>query len=197
MNKSFFTVGIGASAGGQAALTEFFDQLSPDSEAAFVVVTHLMRDRRSILNHILSKHTLLPVLRVEEDMPVLPGHIYVMTENTTVEVRNGWLKVRQRDERIENMAVDIFFESLADDFGKKAVGIILSGGGSDGLRGALKINKLGGNVMVQDPHTAQVNGMPNSIIDHDHPTVIRNPSELAANVNHLCRNQKNIESQQF
>jgi two-component system CheB/CheR fusion protein len=168
MNKSFYTVGLGASAGGQSALSEFFDHLSPEIEVALVVVTHLMRDRKSILASILAKHTSLPVLRVETDVEVRPGHIYVLPENTALKMDNGWLRVSERDEKIENCSVNIFFESLAEDFREKAVGIVFSGAGKDGLQGALKITELGGKVLVQDPDTALAYGMPTSVIEHDH-----------------------------
>lgn len=187
MKKSFYTVGLGASAGGQAALSEFFDHLSPDVGFALVVVTHLMRDRMSILDRILSKHTDMPVRRVERDLEITPGQIYVLPENRTFTMEDGWLRVSIRDEKIENYAVDIFFESLAEDFREKAVGIIFSGAGSDGLQGSLKITELGGKVLVQDPETALANGMPASVVAHDHPSAVLRPSELAVKLNEWCR----------
>lgn len=186
MNKSFYTVGLGASAGCQAALSEFFDHLSPEIEVALVVVTHLMRERKSILASILAKHTTLPVQRVETDVKVRPGHIYVLPENAALRMDNGWLRVSKREEKIENCSVNIFFESLADDFKEKAVGIVFSGAGKDGLQGALKITELGGLILVQDPDTALAYGMPTSVIEHDHPSAILRPSELAEKLNHWC-----------
>ncbi|MHA4896092.1 chemotaxis protein CheB [Pedobacter sp. PWIIR3] len=183
MDKTFYTLGIGASAGGQLALSEFFDHLAPDIKIAIVVVTHLMRERRSILDKILAKHTTVPIKRVDNDMQLEPGCIYILPENTTMIVEDGWLKVHTRDQQIENKSVDIFFESMANDFKEKAIGIILSGGGKDGLKGALRIRETGGLVFVQDLQTATVTGMPSSIIDFDHPTAILNPSELAGRIN--------------
>jgi len=186
MNNSFFTVGIGASAGGQKSLSEFFNHIQVGKNVAFVVVTHLMRDRKSILNLILSEHTSLPVLRVENDIRIIPGNIYVMAENITIELEQGWIRVKKRDIKIENDAIDIFFTSLANDFKEKAIGIILSGGGKDGLIGSLQMNHMGGNVIVEDPESAEVKGMPLSIVNWDHPTLIRKPAELAAEINVLC-----------
>lgn len=186
MDKSFFAVGIGASAGGQASLCEFFDNVSENLNVAFIVITHLMRDKKSMLSHILSSHTAMPVIRVEKDIDITPRCVYVLAENTYVEVNNGRLKLMPRDNKIYNSAVDIFFNSLADDFKNKSVGIILSGGGQDGLQGALNINKAGGIVIAEDPASAKVNGMPLSIAKYDHPIVLMQPAALAAYVNHIC-----------
>ncbi|MES2456333.1 MAG: chemotaxis protein CheB [Bacteroidota bacterium] len=125
--------------------------------------------------------------RVDKDVKIESGNIYVLTENTALTIENDWLKVSARDEKIINSSVDIFFKSLATQFKERAIGIILSGGGSDGLEGALQLAESGGKVMVQNLRTAQVTGMPASIIDHDHPSDILNPTKLAEKVIHLCQ----------
>ncbi|MES2456194.1 MAG: chemotaxis protein CheB [Bacteroidota bacterium] len=183
MDKSFYAVGIGASAGGQQALSQFFGKLDPQIEVALIVVTHLMRDRPSILSKILSVFTRIPVHKVTSDIQINPGNVYVLAENTSITVENGWLKVKARDEKIENSSVDIFLSSLADDFGDKAIGIILSGGGHDGLEGSLKINRQGGKTLAQDPLTSLVDGMPRSIIEHDHPSAVASAADLAELLN--------------
>ncbi|MET4138175.1 chemotaxis protein CheB [Pedobacter sp. UYP1] len=179
MTKTFFTIGIGASAGGIPALIEFFDNLPLNIKSAFIVATHLMRDRPSKLNQILSRHTPLPVIRVEKDIKLEIGKIYVVIENTTVTVRDGYLKVQKRDERIFNSCVNTLFESLANDFKEKAIGIILSGGGNDGVSGAKMIKDNGGKVLVQSPNSAEIPGMPLSVIGGDHPIAIERPGEIA------------------
>jgi len=186
MSKSFFTVGIGASAGGQASLCEFFDHLSENLNVVFVVATHLMRDKKSVLSNILSRHTKMPVIGVKEDLAVSPGCVYVLIENTFIELEDGWLRIKPRDNKIQNSAVDIFFNSLADQCKEQSVGIILSGGGQDGLQGAIRINKMGGIVLAEDPESAQFNGMPLSIAEHDHPVAMKKPAELAKYINRLC-----------
>ena len=186
MSKPFYTIGIGASAGGQRALIAFLEKLSPNVKAAIVIVTHLMRERKSILTQILSRYSAMPISRVEKNTELQPGHIYVMIENTELEVKGGWLKVKPRNLSFKNSAVDIFFRSLADDFGDKAIGIVLSGGGNDGLTGTLKINQKGGKVLVQDPNTADVDGMPESVIQYDHPLQILSPAQIAAEINQWC-----------
>lgn len=186
MDKAFYVIGVGASAGGQQALAEFLGKLNPQINAAIIVVTHLSRDRPSVLNQILSVFTRIPVHKMTTDMQIYPGNIYVLAENTTMTIHNGWLKVGPRDEKIENRSVDIFFKSLAEDFGQRAIGVILSGGGDDGLAGSLKITESGGKVLAQDPQTAMAGGMPESIIEHDHPSAVASPSDLALQLSRFC-----------
>ena len=182
MAKPFYIVGIGASAGGLRALSEFFRSIPKSTPAAFVVITHLLRENYSQLANLLIPHSTLPVIRVESDLELQPGHIYVLIENTTLTVKDGWLKIADRDRRIMNDAVDLFFKSLATEYKERAIGIILSGGGKDGLAGALQLNLSGGTMMVQTPLSADFVGMPESIINHDHPLAVLNPTALAEKV---------------
>lgn len=186
MDKVSLTIGIGASAGGQESLCNFFDHLSADLNVVIVVVTHLMRDRISVLSQILSGHTQMKVISVKNDMPVVSGRIYVLKENTYLEIKNGWLHIIPRDTAVQNSAVDIFFKSLAEDSKEKAIGIILSGGGQDGLEGATKIYEMGGIVLAEDPKSARFNGMPLAISKYGHPTAVLKPAELALFINHIC-----------
>lgn len=182
MNKPFYIVGIGASAGGLSALSQFFKSIPKSTPAAFVVITHLLRHNYSRLANLLVPHSSLPVVRVEGDLEVKPGHIYVLIENTTLTLENGWLKIADRDAKIMNNAVDVFFNSLATEYKEMAIGIILSGGGRDGLAGALQLNLSGGTMMAQTPFSAGHVGMPEAIINHDHPSAVLDPTELAERV---------------
>lgn len=186
-NQSYYIVGIGASAGGLESLSEFFQHIPAGMDMAFVVVTHLHRDHKSILDKLLSTDAKLPVFRVEKDTRIEPGKIYVLIENTQIKLEKGELKVEIRDKKILNSSIDIFFESLAADFGSRAIGIVLSGGGSDGLKGAKAIFAAGGRILVEDPLSAKADGMPDSIIDHDHPSAVLRPSELANKLVEWCR----------
>ena len=180
MKKEFFAVGIGASGGGIEALGDFFDHIPLHPDIAYIVVTHIKRDHKSRLGHILSKHTHLPIINVTGDTVITPGNIYLMIENTFVTVENGVLKVRERmPDEIINKAINIFFKSLANDFKEKAIGIVMSGAGNDGLDGANAIGKTGGYVMTQTPDTSLFASMPVSIIEHDHPSAILDPEDLA------------------
>lgn len=172
-------VAIGASAGGLQALNEFFNAMPPQDDIAFVVLCHLHRDHRSNLDVLLSRETEMPVIRIDKRMPASPGNIYVLPENKYLGIQNGELVLIERDAGLINKAVDIFFTSLAKDAGSNAVGIVLSGMGTDGVKGATAIEKNGGFVMVQDPASTRFNGMPMSVIRFDHPDVIDTPNILA------------------
>lgn len=186
MTKSFFTVGIGASAGGLPALIEFFDQIPDHMQVAFVVIMHLIRDHRSLLNEVLCRHTSLPLIRLESDMMLEVGNIYLIIENTTLTVKDGCFRVSPRGKSKVNSSVNIFFESLAVDFREMSIGIILSGAGDDGLKGSRKIKEMGGTVLVQDPNSAEITGMPLSIIASDRPAEVSNPTNLARSIIRLC-----------
>jgi two-component system chemotaxis response regulator CheB len=179
MKEDFFIAGIGASAGGLPALKAFFKSVPERSGIAYVVLTHLPKRPVSKLGPLLSLHTSLPVIRLTEDTPVRPDHIYVLVENKMATIRNGTIKLRERrPDEIINQSVNIFFCSLADDRREKSVGIVLSGGGSDGLEGGKHISKNGGYVMIQIPESAEVSGMPGSIALFDHPAVKTTPDKL-------------------
>lgn len=177
--KNFYIVGIGASAGGIDALTDFFNKAPLNPNIAYVVIMHVLRDHVSMLDHIIGKVTTIPIIRVSKNTTVKPGHIYLIVENTYLTIKDGILLIREREKSAINQAVDIFFESLSIDFGKNAIGIVLSGVGSDGLKGVKHIEDRGGFVLVQQPDSAQFNGMPMSIITFDHPDVIDTPARLS------------------
>jgi two-component system chemotaxis response regulator CheB len=192
MKKDFFIAAIGASAGGLPALKAFFNSVPEKSGIAYVVLTHLPKRPVSTLGHLLSKHTSLPVIRLTEDTPVKPDHIYVLIENTMVTIQNGIILIRERrEDEIINHSVNIFLCSLAVDRREKAVGIVLSGGGSDGLEGVKQISKNGGYVMIQTPESAEVSGMPESIARFDHPAVTATPGQLPGKLLEWVKHQDN------
>lgn len=178
--KGFYVVGIGASAGGYEALGEFFAHLSEQPNAAFVVIMHLLRDMKSIGHQLIAKHTQLQVYRATHLQKVEPNCIYIIPEGVLMTIEEGILQLRPRQEdEIINLAIDYFFESLAKDRKRKAVGIILTGTGSDGARGVQAISQLGGMVLVQDPASARFASMPKMAIQADHPDFILHPARLA------------------
>ncbi|RAV98136.1 chemotaxis protein CheB [Pseudochryseolinea flava] len=180
MLNDFFVVGIGASAGGHAALKEFFENLSRDTNAAFIIVTHLARDRVSQLPTILSKFAPMPVVRLSGKDSLQSRHIYVLPENAMATVEQGvvHLQARSSTERV-NHAVDVFLRSLAKDAGNRAIGVIFSGGGNDGAQGVKCIHDQGGKVLVQAPASASFSWMPTSAIESDSPDLILSPAKLA------------------
>ena len=155
---------IGASAGGLDALEKFFTACPEDSGAAFVVIQHLSPDHKSMMSNLLARHTRMPVTMVEDDMPLEANRVYLIPPGTIMHVRANHLHLTPKSPRGLTLPIDIFFASLAEGFGRRAIGVILSGTGTDGTRGALAVNAAGGFLMAQDPETAKFDGMPRSVI---------------------------------
>ena len=158
-------VGLGASAGGIKALQEFFQGMPPDSGAAFVVVLHLSPEHESHLAEVLQVVTRMPVRRATETIRLEPDHIYVISPNTSLRIADGHLTVSDSLRLEERRApVDIFFRTLADTHGPRAVSIVLSGTGPDGSNGLKRVNEHGGIVMAQDPRESEHDDMPRNAI---------------------------------
>lgn len=182
MKNPFFVVGIGASAGGQAALKEFLTNMPASVNAAFVVVMHLSRDYKTNLHTILSGYTAMRVSLIEHGDKLEPGRIFVMPENVEVTVSEGRLLLEPRADTPANRAVDTFFESLAREMGEMAVAVVFSGGGTDGSLGVQHIHSYGGRLFVQAPLSSPVAGMPNASIAADHPVAVEDPAALAKSI---------------
>ncbi|MDA1054672.1 MAG: hypothetical protein O3C40_29945 [Planctomycetota bacterium] len=156
-------VGLGASAGGLDAFKRFFTEMPPDSGMAFVLIQHLDPTHESLTGDLLAKYTTMNVEQVEDRMPVEANHVYVIPPNRYLAVRRGELHLTAPIERRGmRMPIDFFFQSLAEDQEERAIGIILSGTGTDGTMGMKTIKAHVGMMMVQEPSTAQYDGMPRS-----------------------------------
>ncbi len=165
--ESFPVVGIGASAGGLAAFEAFFSGLPAGAGPgmAFVLVQHLAPDHKSILAEILGRCTSLPVFEVRDGMAVKPDCVYIIPPNRDMALINGSLQLFEpAHPAAQRMPIDFFFRSLAEDLGERAVGIVLSGTGSDGALGLRTIKGEGGLALAQSPETAEYDGMPRSAI---------------------------------
>ena len=174
-----YVVGIGASAGGLEALEAFFDNVPLPCGMAFVVIQHLSPDFKSLMDELLARHTDLPIHLVEDGMRVEADHVYLIPPKKEMIVSGGRLLLSERDRQQElTLPIDVFFRSLAQDCGKRAVAIVLSGSGSDGSRGVRDINEAGGLVIVQDPETAQFDGMPKTARDAGVATFLLAPQEM-------------------
>ena len=159
-------VGIGASAGGLEALQLFFDNLDGATRMAFVVVQHLSPDFKSLMDELLARHTTLPIHLVENAMLVESGHVYLIPPKKEMIISGGRLLLSERDRQHElTLPIDVFFRSLAQDCGPNGIAVVLSGTGSDGSRGICDVHEAGGLVIVQDPASAQFDGMPKTAQD--------------------------------
>ena len=161
----FPIVGVGASAGGLRALEELLGAMPAASGVAVVVITHQHPDQASLLPEILARKTLMPVVEVSRPTRALPDHVYTVKPGHLLSIARGVLRPQPIDRaHAVPMQVDHFFRSLAQDQRDRAVGIVLSGTGTDGTLGLKEIKGELGLVMVQDEQSAQYAGMPHSAI---------------------------------
>jgi PAS domain S-box-containing protein len=176
---AFPVVGIGASAGGVEAVTEFVSAMRPDSGMAFVFIQHLPPDGESMMADILSKKTRMTVLQVEEGMGLKPDHVYCIRPGHVLTIKDGRFHLGpQLGKRHANRPIDDFFKSLAEEQRERAICIILSGMGSNGSAGAQAVKAVGGLAIAQDPETAQYPSMPRHLIDQGYADYILRPSDM-------------------
>jgi two-component system, chemotaxis family, CheB/CheR fusion protein len=160
-NRGFLIVGIGASAGGLEALQLFFDAMPSNKAMAFIVVTHQQGGHISLLPELLSKHTKMDVCEAVEGMQVEPNCVYLSPPDGQLQLLGSKLYVLPL-ERGLHLPIDNFFRSLAIDQKEHAIGIVLSGTGTDGTLGVKAIKGESGMVMVQRSDSAKYDGMPRS-----------------------------------
>ena len=167
MNENQFSVvGIGASAGGLKVIQHFFDKIQAPVNATFVIVQHLSPDYKSMMDDLLSGHTSLKIETIRHNLLIKPHHVYLNPPNKNVEINNGKFVLCDIDRTTTiNYPIDVFFYSLGRYFKERAVGIILSGTGTDGSRGIKAIREEDGLILVQDPEKAEFDGMPNSAVN--------------------------------
>lgn len=162
-------VGIGASAGGLEAIKDFFKHVNVDSGYSYVVIQHLSPEYKSMMSELLGNQTDIPVQVAEQGMEPKPDHIYLIPPSKNLRLKAGKLQLESQDRSSDkvNLPIDLFFASLADELGDKAVGVVLSGTGSDGTMGARKLKESGSLVIAQKPDTARFDGMPKSIVNNN------------------------------
>ncbi|MGE4073016.1 MAG: chemotaxis protein CheB [Lysobacterales bacterium] len=166
-SENFPIVGIGASAGGLAAFEAFFSGMPVDADPgmAFVLVQHLAPDHKSLLSELIRRCTRMQVFEVLDGMVVQNNCIYIIPPNRDMAFLNGALQLLEPSApRGQRLPIDFFFRSLAQDRGRQAIGIVLSGTGSDGTQGIRAIKGESGMVMAQDPESTEFDGMPRSAI---------------------------------
>ncbi len=176
-------IGIGASAGGLVALEQFLQRMPPGSGIACIVVQHLDPTQKALLPELLQRVTAMPVRAAEQDMRVQPDRVYVIPPNTELTVVDGRLHLAAPEEpRGMRLPINVLFSSLASGQGERAIGVVLSGMGSDGTAGLQAIKAMGGLAAVQSPESAQFDSMPRSAIDAGCADIIAPPAELPARI---------------
>lgn len=180
MNSKTYIVGIGASAGGLEAITQLIGHLKPDLPCAFVVLQHLSPSYRSMMVEILGRETPLKVKEAAHGDIPQAGTIYVVPANTNAIYKEGRLQLTAAPpEVVPKPSINQFLISLAAEEGDAAVGIVLSGTGSDGVAGLRAIQAAGGFTLVQKPETAKYDGMPRAAIEAGVVDHILAPEEIA------------------
>ncbi|CAL66925.1 chemotaxis protein CheB [Christiangramia forsetii] len=159
-------VAVGASAGGLEALKAFFKNISANDKSAFVVIQHLSPDYKSMMGELLSKNSNLPIVQIKDQMEIKKGHIYLIPPANNLVLEDEILRLTEKPKnQTLNLPIDMFFESMAKQRKERAIGVVLSGTGSDGTRGTRAIKENDGMVMVQNPKQAKFDGMPKSAIN--------------------------------
>lgn len=183
MDYNFYVVAIGSSAGGLTPLQEVISGLPADINAAIIVSQHLPANTPSGLDDILRRYTKLKVVTVHTIEYLEPGHVYVMAAGNYLTIKDNFISLTERptDDKI-NRTIDTLFLTLANEVRNRAIGVILSGAGYDGIEGAKAIEHENGLVIVQDPATAQFPLMPKTLITNDYPDYILNPEDITRKI---------------
>jgi two-component system, chemotaxis family, protein-glutamate methylesterase/glutaminase len=186
---------IGASAGGLEALRGILSGLPQDLEAAILIVLHTANHSGSLLPEILERACSLPVSHPRDGDRIQRGRVYIAPPGFHMVVEEGFLRVLQGPrENLQRPAIDPLFRSAAAAYGRRAIGVILSGMLDDGTAGLMVVNASGGEAIVEDPQSALFSSMPRSALDHVPSAHVAPLPELPAMLLHLIRQELPLES---
>lgn len=184
--KPFPIVGIGASAGGLEAFGQLLAALPEKTGMAFVLVQHLDPHHESLLAEILAPMSRMPVETVHDGIQVKPDHVYIIPPNTSMELQDGHLRLVAREAGL-HLPIDIFFRSLAEVQGSRAIGVVLSGNASDGSRGLRAIKAECGLTFAQDEQSAKFGGMPRNAVETGVVDYVLPPAQIGRQLARLGR----------
>lgn len=185
-----YIVGIGGSAGGLKAYKELLEALPSDTGMAFVFVSHMFPEASSQLAQILERHTKMPAAVATTAMDIWANHIYVIAPNADLYIKDSVFKViSPRFKR--NTQIDVFFTSLAESMGKRAIGIILSGYDGDGTEGCKQIKAKGGVTFAQD-ESADIRHMSISAQAVECVDFVLSPIKIAEQLISLASNYQRV-----
>ena len=188
MSKDLVVVGIGSSAGGLEALQIMLSNLPEIQNCSYIIAQHLSPTHKSMMVELLSRITNIPVIEIKNGMLIKAKTIYMTPENTDIAVSNGKIYLKSVEQAFSpKPSVNYFFSSLATDFKERAIGVILSGTGSDGAYGIRAIKAEGGITLAQSPGSAKYDGMPLSAIN-------TGKVDLVVSINGLAQEVANIVS---
>jgi len=191
--KDLVVVGIGSSAGGLEALQVMLSKLSDNLNCSYIIAQHLSPTHRSMMVELLSRITNIPVIEVQNGMVIKTKTIYMTPENSDIFVSNGRIYLKSIEHTYgPKPSVNYFFNSLAQTYGSKSIGVILSGTGSDGAFGIRAIKAAGGITIAQSPQSAKYDGMPISAINTGKVDIVASieniSNEIARIVDNLGKN---------
>ncbi|MEY2507175.1 MAG: two-component system, chemotaxis family, CheB/CheR fusion protein [Verrucomicrobiota bacterium] len=187
-------VGLGASAGGVAALQQFFGDMPGDSSLAFVVVMHLSPEHESNLAGVIAQKTSMPVMQVNEPVKVKPNHVYVIPPNHQLTFEESTLYLVPPQQAMgRRVTIDLFFRTLAQAFGQRSVAVILSGSDSDGVIGMKHIRAQGGVTIAQDPNEAQHDSMPATAISSGAVDWVLPVADMPGKLMEFVRNENRMQ----
>ncbi|MBA2272072.1 MAG: PAS domain S-box protein [Chthoniobacterales bacterium] len=193
-NEPAAVIGIGASAGGIAPLQQFFTDMKSDTGLAFVVVMHLSPEFESELASVIQQKTSMPVMQVTEPVKVRPNHVYVIPPNHQMMFHDSTLElVPPQREKGRRITIDLFFRTLAQAYGQRAVCVILSGTDSDGAIGLKHIRAQGGLTIAQDPNEAQFDSMPATAISTGMVDWVLPVAEMPAKLVQFIENEHRMQ----
>ncbi|MBM4055074.1 MAG: PAS domain S-box protein [Planctomycetes bacterium] len=195
LNESFYIAGIGASAGGLEALKQFFSHMPPENGLAFVVIQHFDPNAKSILAEILQKITRMKVSDIENGIRIQPNHVYIVPSGKYA-IISGNIAFLEDDKEtsLHIKPIDNLFISLAQNQENHTAGIILSGTGTDGAAGIQAIKMAGGITLVQDPDSAQFDGMPKCAIATGSADFVLPPQEIPRELLDCIKNRISASS---
>jgi two-component system CheB/CheR fusion protein len=181
-------IAIGASAGGMEEINLFFDH-TPLDGVAYVIIQHLSPDFKSRMLELLSRHSKLKVKEAENRMTVICNQVYLIPHDKFMTIKNGMLILSEKENvKGPHLTINTFFNSLAADCGKKAIGIILSGLGSDGTEGIKAIKNAGGMVIARSPANSEFSSMPSSAIATGLVDFVLEPALMPAAIEDYVKN---------
>jgi two-component system CheB/CheR fusion protein len=185
-----FIVGIGGSAGGLRAYKALLDALPTDTGMAFVIIAHLYPTANSQLAEILSRHTRMPVRVASSGLPIQANHVYVIPPNADLFLEAYTFKVVSPRTK-GNVQIDLFFTSLAEFMGARAIGVVMSGYDGDGTDGCRQIKAMGGRTFAQDMST-DVNVMSRSAQASGHVDLVASPGKISNELQRMASARRRV-----
>lgn len=187
-----YIIAIGASAGGLQEINSFFDH-TPLDGVSYVIIQHLSADYKSMMASLLSNHSKLKVCEAQDNIEVEKNKVYVIPSTDYMTIKNGRLLLTEKQKTgTPHLTINTFFNSLALDIGNKAIGVILSGTGSDGTKGIEAIKNAGGMVIVSDPEKAEFNEMPSNAISTGLVDYVMEPEQMPTIIENYVNNKENL-----